>query len=459
MTDQLTVDELRPILVGLVPELKAKRKRLKGVIEHLRMENKTYAPRGQTAEHRYLDALTHTPWGAKVATTFAQELNVSGFRTPDSDPTVNDPAWELWDEARMAIMQDILIREAFQYGESFCAALTSTSGKAVAKPLPPRHTVASYVDPVTDVWPVAALSTVADRKTARAVTGTLYVDDWVYNIDFPDGLDADTAVFTTAWQHRSVQTPVVRFFDEIDSEGRTTGKIEPILALLERIRKDTYDRALIQHKSSWKVRTATGLEPDDNATTEQTKMRLAVEDVLVSSDPNVKFGTLDETPLDNLIASKEADVFELCSIAQIPPSSVMPGKVSNISAETITELRSGFENRVADHKEVLGDSFRWLIRALAVQSGEEADAQAQCQWQDRSSRSLAQAMDAWSKGAPALSIPDEAAWERLPGVTPADVQRWANMRKREQGRQAYAAILAGQPVEAEPEPEPVEVVA
>lgn len=449
----LTETALRPYLTMLVPELKAKRTRLKPVLEHIRMENKTLAARGQTKEHRYLDSLTHSPWGLRIASTYAQELNVSGFRTPDSDPTVNDPAWGLWRKARMAIMQDIVIREAFQYGESFCAALsTTTPGDVIAKPLPPVHTVALYDDPVTDVWPIAVLSTVADRKTAKTVTGTLYVSDWVYVVDFPDGLDAETATFGDAWQHNAEQTPVVRFFDEIDSEGHTTGKIAPLLSILERIRKDTYDRQLIQHKSSWKVRTMTGIEPDDNQTPDQAKMRLSQEDILVSSDPLAKFGTLDETPLDNLIAAKEADLFELCSLAQIPPSAIMPGKISNVSAETIAELRSSFENRNADHKDVLGDSYRWLIQALAVQAGVEFDEDAEPQWQDRSSRSLAQAMDAWSKGAPALEIPREAAWERLPGVTGQDVTRWSNMRKREAGRAAVASIFAVPPTAPEPAP-------
>lgn len=445
MSEQLDVATLRPILADLVRDLKAKRRRLTGVVEHLRMKAKTFAPRGQTAEHRYLDALTHTPWGWKIATTYAQELCISGFRTPDSDPMVNDPAWEVWDDARMAIMQDILIREALEYGESFCAALSGAFGRAVAKPLPPMHTVATYDDPVVDVWPKAVLSTVADRKTAQAVTGTLYVGDWVYNLMFPDGLDADTAKFTDAWQHASVQTPVVRLFDEIDSQGVATGKIEPLLPLLERIRKDTYDRQLIQHKSSWKVRTATGLEPNDGESTEQTKMRMSVEDILVSSDPQTKFGTLDETPLDSLIKGKEADVYELCSLAQIPPTALMPGNIANIAAEAIAELRSGFENRIADHKEVLGDSFRWLVQALSVQAGVEADPRARCQWQDRSVRSLAQAADAWSKLVPSLGIPVEPIWSKIPGVTQGEVAQWANYAKRAQGRATLEAIFKAPP--------------
>lgn len=462
MTDILEVDvaAIRKLVGQLIPMLETKRKNLRPVVEQLRAEKKVWSPRGMTAEHRYLESLTHTPWGSKVATTFAQELSVSGYITPTSAPGDNDPAWALWDKARMPLVEDILIREAFEYGESFCAALsTDTGSSAVAKPLPPVHTVALYEDPVIDVWPVAVLSTVAGKKTATVVPGALYVGNIVYNLSFPSGLDASTVTIDGAWAHKSQTTPVVRFLNEIDSLGNTTGKIAPLLPLLERIRKDTYDRVLIQHKSSWKVRTISGLEAPEDGNTDQEKMRLSVEDILVSSNPEARFGTLDESPLDGLIKAKESDVYEVCAIAPIPPSAVMPGNVSNVSAEAIAELRNGFENRVADHKEVLGEAFGWLLQALSVQAGLPVDEErtARTQWQDRSVRSLAQAADAWSKVVPALGIPQELIWGKLPGVTQGEVQQWVNFAKRQQGRKTLESILTTpEPAPAPaPTPEPV----
>lgn len=461
MTEVLDSAGVQALLKQLVPRLQEKRKRLRKVAEHLRMEAKTYAPRGATVEHRYLDSLTHTPWGTKIATTFAQEMSVSGYLAPTSAPGDNDPAWALWDKARMQLVQDILIREAFQYGESFAVGLPSTVAEsAVAKPLPPFHTIALYEDAVVDVWPIAVLSTAADRKTATPVKGTLYAADWVYPVSFPDGLDASTAVIGEAWQHQSEQTPVVRFPDTLDSFGNASGKIEPLLPLLERIRKDTYDRVLIQHKSSWKVRTISGLqavtEDGEDMTPEQReqeKLRLSVEDVLVSSDPNARFGTLDESPLGDLIKAKEADVYELCAIAPVPPSAVTPGNISNVSADAIAELRNGFENRVADHKEVLGEAFGWLIRLLSLQAKLElsSDATARVQWQDRSVRSLAQAGAAWSQLVNALGIPPQLIWNKIPGITQGEVDNWVNYAKRQQGQTALAGIFNPQPA---PEPSP-----
>ena len=464
VTEALDIVGVRALLKTLVPALQAKRKLLKPVVEQLRAESKVYTPKGQTREHRYLESLTHTPWGSKVATTFAQEMSVSGYLAPTSEPGDNDPAWALWSKARMPLVEDILIREAFQYGESFAVALsTDRPDSAIAKPLPPYHTVAVYEDSVVDVWPIAVLTTVADRKTVSSPKGTLYAGEWVYNLSFPDGLDATTAEIGTAWKHKSSETPVVRFLNEIDSLGNTVGKIAPLLPLLERIRKDTYDRVLIQHKASWKVRTIAGLEaPTDDASAadlQQEKLRLSVEDILVSSDPNTRFGTLDESPLGDLITAKESDIYEVCAIAPIPPSAVMPGNVSNVSAEAIAELRNGFENRVADHKEVLGEAFGWLIRALAVQAGipVDPDSFARIAFQDRSVRSLAQAMDAWGKAVTMLGVPAEMSWSKIPGMTQGEVQQWMNYKKRQTGKDILSTIFQKQTAQpAVPTPQPAQ---
>lgn len=459
VTEALDLAGVRALLAELVPALQAKRKRLKPVAEQLAAEKKVWAPKGVTQEHRYLESLTHTPWATKVCTTFAQELSVSGYLSPTSAPGDNDPAWALWGKARMPLVQDIVIREAFQYGEAFVAALPSDRpGSAVSKPLPPFHTVAVWDDPVVDVWPRAVLTTLADRKTANPVGGTVYAGDWVYVVGFPDGLDASTASLTLAWQHKSETTPVVRVLNEIDSQGHTVGKIAPLLPLFDRIKKDTYDRVLIQHKHGWKVRTATGLEAPEDGDVESEKLKIEVGDVLVASDKDARFGTLDESPLGDMIKAKEADVYEVCALAPIPPSAVMPGNVSNVSADAIAELRNGFENRVSDHKEVIGEAFDWLIRALAVQADVVVDpeSRATTQWQDRSVRSLAQAGAAWSQLAPALQIPVEMLWHKLPGITQGEVEQWMNYRKRQQGTQTLQTIFQRT---VAPEQQPAERIA
>jgi hypothetical protein len=52
------------------------------------------------------------------------------------------------------------------------------------------------------------------------------------------------------------------------------------------------------------------------------------------------------------------------------------------------------------------------------------DTAAQVVWRDTSARSLAQTVDALGKLVTMLGVPPQELWERVPGVTQTDVERW-----------------------------------
>jgi hypothetical protein len=53
-----------------------------------------------------------------------------------------------------------------------------------------------------------------------------------------------------------------------------------------------------------------------------------------------------------------------------------------------------------------------------------ADTSAQVIWRDTEARSLASTVDALGKLVTMLGVPPQALWERIPGVTQQDVERW-----------------------------------
>jgi hypothetical protein len=61
---------------------------------------------------------------------------------------------------------------------------------------------------------------------------------------------------------------------------------------------------------------------------------------------------------------------------------------------------------------------------------------AQVVWRETSARSFAATIDGLGKAATMLGIPADELWERIPGVSQQDVERW---RKRNQDRAAAAA--------------------
>ncbi|ONI92836.1 hypothetical protein ALI22I_01550 [Saccharothrix sp. ALI-22-I] len=66
----------------------------------------------------------------------------------------------------------------------------------------------------------------------------------------------------------------------------------------------------------------------------------------------------------------------------------------------------------------------------------------QVRWRDTETRSLAAVVDAWGKAVTMLGVPQRATWERLPGVTDTDVQRWAEMLPSVDGHGLLTDVLA-----------------
>jgi hypothetical protein len=60
----------------------------------------------------------------------------------------------------------------------------------------------------------------------------------------------------------------------------------------------------------------------------------------------------------------------------------------------------------------------------ASAEGVEVAEDAQVRWRDTEARSLSQTVDALGKLAQMLGVPPQELWERVPGVSQQDVDRW-----------------------------------
>jgi hypothetical protein len=225
--------------------------------------------------------------------------------------------------------------------------------------------------------------------------------------------------------------PAIRYSNQIDLEGRTPGEVEPYVQSAERINKDTYDRLLVQHFNSWKVRTATGLDmPTDEADRERVKFLLRQNDIL-TGEAGVQFGALPETSPEGLIHATEEDIKILAVVSQTPVHA-LTGNLVNLSADAIAEARSMADLKVHERKVGFGDSNEQLLRLSAHIEGRQEDAAdftIRTDWADLQSRSMNQAADALGKMAASLKIPVELLWDRIPGVTPEIAKAWLEYAK------------------------------
>lgn len=383
-------------------------------------------PNAATAEHRYLAELSRTSWLGLGVGKLAQVLHADGYRSPDNPN--NSDGWRTWQANRMSKRQHPLHRAAMAYGLSYTSVLpgeAATGGDtAVIRGYSPRKMIAVYREPADDEWPLYALH--VDPQPDRTWTVRLFDEEAVYFL----GRTADGELEYIEYRRHNAQVcPVIRY-GEVDLDGRADGLVEPYIDIAQRVNKTTYDRMLAQHHNSWKVRTAAGLtRPSNPAQEAQAELRLRQQDILVAEDPDTKFGTLDETPLEGLLSAEQQDIEALAAVTQTPTHE-MTGQLVNLSAEALAAARASLTQHGAMWQDTLGESHAQTLRLAAYIEGNKtaaADMQSDITWQDMEVRSLAQAADALGKIAQMLGVPPQALWSRIPGITKSDVDEWKEL--------------------------------
>lgn len=391
-------------------------------------------PRKATQEMKKLAELSRVPWLSLVVTTVAQSLYVDGFRSRLDDPGDEeiDPAspWHIWLANGMDQRQIAVHRAALAYGYSYVTVVPGENfmgdSEPVIRGVSPRKMFAAYEDPAADDWANAALRIEKGRNKAGPVY--LYDEDVVHELEVDD--TGDKFEYVGFEEHHAGVVPVIRYCNELDLDGRTPGEIEPHIQIARRINKTSFDRMLTQHYASWKIRYVTGMaEPDTDEEATRKKLQLRQDDILVAEDPDTKFGTLDETPIDGFIAAWRSDIEALAAVSQTPTHE-LTGQLANLSAEALAAARAALTQKVAERQKSFGKSHAQTLRLGALINGDKdyaRDVTGRVTWQDMEIRSISQAVDALGKAATMLGIPVKALWGRIPGVERSDVEEWAKM--------------------------------
>lgn len=374
-------------------------------------------PRTAAQEKKFLAKLSETPWLMLVVNTLSQQLIAETVRSSEIDKV--DPLWGPWLRNRMASRQRAIHKAAVGYGYAYTSVMPGDTG-AVIRGYSPREMFAVYQDAAVDEYPEYSIRRKGDHY---------YVLDGeaLYTLGMEDG----RLVYIEHKTHDVGVTPVVRYSNEIDLEGRTPGEVQPYIRTAQRINQTTNDRLLIQYNNSWKVRTATGLDsdvPQEQRAAE--KLRLSQEDILTGGE-GVEFGTLDETSVEPLTKAAEADVGTLAAVSQTP-AHALTGNMINLSADAITEARAMLDTKAGQRKLAFGDSHAQTLRLAAHienRPRDAADFTIQIQWADLESRSMAQAADALGKMSTMLGIPPEMLWDRIPTVTTQEATQWRTYKQ------------------------------
>jgi Phage portal protein, SPP1 Gp6-like len=397
-------------------------------------------PRVVTTELRKLAQLARVPWLSLVVTACAQAMYVDGFRseldrddTAASDTEKASPPWRTWLANGMDRRQIALHRAALAYGWSFGKVLPGEDpitgrSMSVIRGVSPRKMFALWSDPAEDDWPEYTMQVVEHRKNGEMLVRVLD-NEAEHELAIGDG-GTDIDYLGLKGVHGAGVTPVVRFANMLDLEGRSSGEVEPHISLAGRINKTAYDRLLTQHFASWKVRYVTGMaEPDTEEDAVRKKLQLRQDDLLVAEDPDTKFGTLDASDLAPFIAAYRNDVESLAAVSQTPTHE-LTGQMANLSAEALAAARASLNQKVHERQKSFGASHAQMLRLAVALEGDEtysADPTGRVTWQDMEIRSMSQAADALGKMAIQLGVPPTALWGMIPGVEKTDVAEWIRL--------------------------------
>lgn len=388
-------------------------------------------------EYDELREKAHTPWLSLVTTSAAQAMYVDGVRRGGTTDLLN--SWDAWQENSWDARQGPLYRATMAHGLAYAVALPARARfggglTAHMRPVSARSMAAFYDDDDDDDYPTIALRAEKYKNgdeygivTEEGWTVRLYDETAIYYLSCRgDGQDRDDWTYITHEEHDLGVTPVVRYANTLDLDGRATGEVEPLIPLARRIDQDTFDRLIVQRFGAWKVRYIAGMAKPSTAEAEAIqKMRLRVEDILISTNKDTKFGTLDETQLEGFIRARDADIRDFAAISQTPPHYLL-GSLVNLSAEALAAAEASLMRKIAERRVSFGESHERLFRLAAYIRGDAAEARAfdmEVRWRDMESRSLAQAADALGKLVTMVGVPPEMAMERIPGWTDTDVAR------------------------------------
>lgn len=371
-----------------------------------------------------------------VVNSLVQSTFVDGFRT--SDGAEDEEIWGVWQDNRMDARQTGIHRAAFVYGVSY-AVVEPGEQFPVIRGVSPRHITVLYGE--DEDWPVWALQRLDNNGLYRLID-----DEAFYYVQLGGEASGRADEFIDARRHGSPVTPVVRYLDEHDLDADDEvlpadqglgqedpplrGQVEPLIPLQDQIDLTTFDLQLAQHYGAFRQRWIIGWV----AESEEDRLKASASRVWTFDEEpeSMKLGEFEQTRVEGFIESREASLRHAATLSQTPVHE-LTGQLVNLSAEALAAAEAGRDRKVAERQMLLGESHEQTMWLAGQYLGVDVPNDAQVVWRDTSARSFAATVDGLGKLAQMLGVPPDELWERIPGVTKADVDRWR--RSADQGSQ------------------------
>jgi len=361
----------------------------------------------------YADLLSRSdlPICNLIVSAVVDRCQVDGFRSPDSG-VIDDVVWEWWQASKMDSRQALAYTDAMVFGDGYVSI--TPNGDMPKFSIESPLNVSVEFDPSDPTRIEYAAKMVRDR-------GWFYTPEGIYalvrNRDAVKGWDIVSFV-----ENPSGETPFVRFGNRMDSRGRTMSEIALVAGPQRRIIQTIADRLMVQRAASWRQRWVSGIEieTDENGNP-IPPFRIGVDQLVVSENPDTKFGEWAESPFDAHLKAVEEDIRHAAAISNTPPHLLAPNSISNISAEALVALEAGLSAKVQERQLIWGEAWEHALRIGGAMVGYEVSESSEVIWADLERRSDAQKVDGALK-LRSMGLPMSYILEKL-GLSPVAIER------------------------------------
>lgn len=385
--------------------------RLDRIHEYLTDEQRLeWLPRRIPEEVRRIARASRVNMLKFVVRAAVQSMYVDGFRAPRQADDVE--AWDIWQRNRMDARQIGIHRAGISYGVSYATVLPGDPVPVMRGASPRNMTVLYGSD---DDWPRFAL------EKRRNGVWRLFDAEAVYSLEIDDNDPVETIRLVDVEEHGAGVTPVIRFRETDDLDDEVIGVVEPLLPLQDQINITTFGLLVAQHYGAFRQRYILGWL----AESEEQKFQASASRLWTFEDSpdDVKIGEFGQTDLKGYLDSREASLRHLSTVSQTPAHELL-GQLVNLSAEALAAAEASHRRAITEYQTVMGESHEQALGLGGELMGSEPDPLAYVRWKDTEARSMVQMADALGKLVQMLGVPPQELWERIPGVSQQEIDRW-----------------------------------
>jgi hypothetical protein len=395
-------------------------------------------------EFKRLLAMSRANYMQLVVDAVVGRLQVVGIRMSSTADEPDERAWRIWQANRLDADSRLVFAESVKLGTSYMLVD------------PPRD--GDEVPTVTPEHPSQAIIEYEPGSRRRKAAGLkCWLDDWTGNIManlfLPDRVYPFSAIYrqgqvTVDWQagehgpNPLGEVPLVEYANRPQMLEPGTSEIAGVTDVQDRINKTLADRLMSQEYGAFRQKWVTGLEiPVDENGAPTEPFKVAVDRLLVSEDPQTKFGDFNPTDIKPFLDAVRDDIKDIAAITSTPPHYLL-GDLINLSAEALKAAEAGLISKVRDHMLYLGESVEDTVRLYMKAAGDKRPVDFSCEvvWKNPEFRTEGELVSALVQ-MKTLGVPDEALWERW-GASPQEIARWKKIRD-EREKEAANRLLAG----------------